>query len=225
MSEKRTTRAAYQGPTCVTALTFGGRTIQIVRPAEPDVLLDDPAILARNAADDYMPYWAYIWPGAYLLAGVIARESRPRGLRALEIGCGLGLAGLVAIAGGLRVEFSDYDPEPLDYVRRSAQASGFDPDSFSTRVLDWRNLPDERFPLIIGADVLYERKLVPLVVGVLETMLEPGGQALLAGPYRVATEDFLPRVAAAGLQCHAEAITAQTEQGASVCGTLHRVWR
>ena len=36
----------------------------------------------------------------------------------LEIGCGLGLAGLAALTRGRTVLFTDYDQAPLDYVAR-----------------------------------------------------------------------------------------------------------
>src|SRR3982751_1020133 len=104
--------------------------------------------------------------------------------------CGLGLAGLVGLAVSLRVHFSDYDEAPLTFVARSAAANRFPTDSYTIRRLDWRSLPIERFPVILAADVLYERRLVPLVTGLLAQMLEPDGMALVAGPYRVATEDL-----------------------------------
>ena len=61
----------------MTALEIGGRAIRVVRPGDPDRLLDDPAVLDWNRRDDYMPYWAYLWPGAYLLAEVVMREPWP----------------------------------------------------------------------------------------------------------------------------------------------------
>ncbi len=45
-----------------------------------------------------MPYWAYLWPGRIFGRGG-KREPWPRAPRALEIGCGLGLAGLVGLRG------------------------------------------------------------------------------------------------------------------------------
>src|SRR5207244_3731239 len=113
----------------------------------------------------------------------------------------LGLAGLVALGRGWEVTFTDYDPAALEFVARSAAENGFAPGRYATRVLDWRDLPDERFPVILGADVLYERRLVRLVAGVLERMLAPDGHALLAGPYRVASEDFARVLDAHGLEC------------------------
>jgi predicted nicotinamide N-methyase len=215
----------YDGPVRVCRLTIAGRAIEVLRPLEPDRLLDDEAVHALNARDDYMPYWAYLWPGAYLLAEVVAREPWPKGRQALEIGCGLGLAGLMGLARGLKVVFSDYDAAALPFAALSAHENGFDSASYSTRLLDWRNPPDDRFEIILGADVLYERWLVPLVVNVLERMLASGGLALLAGPYRVATQELEPMLAARGFSCHSLPIDAASENGQPVRGTLHRIAR
>lgn len=215
----------YEGPVVTTPVRVGDRVIRLVRPAEPDRLLDDADVAAWNRRDDYMPYWAYLWPGAYLLADAVARETWPAGTPALEIGCGLGLAGLVGVARGLRVTFSDYDKAPLAFVARSAAASGFPAASFEVRRLDWRDLPDERFPVILGADVLYERRLVPLVADVLRHMLAPGGLALIADPYRVSAEGFPGAAAERGLRCEVMAVSAGSDEMGPVRGTLHRVTR
>jgi predicted nicotinamide N-methyase len=218
-------QTVYDGPVSTARVVVGGRALTVVRPAEPDRMLDDPAVLDWNRRDDYMPYWAYLWPGAFLLAEAVAAEDWAPGASALEIGCGLGLAGLAALRAGLRVTFSDYDDGPLDFVRRSARANGFDPASFTTRRLDWRDPPDERFGVILGADVLYEHRLVPLVVGVLARLLAPGGLALVADPYRVSAEGFPPAAAAAGLTCEDVPMAVDTKELGRVQGTLHRVRR
>jgi hypothetical protein len=229
-SPRMTGVTQYSGPVTVTPLRFGAQEIRVVRPADPDRLLDDPGVLDWNRRDDYMPYWAYLWPGAHLLAEAVASEEwgdigGDSPTEALEIGCGLGLAGLVAMARGLRVEFSDYDRTPLEFVARSAAENGFDEGRYRTRLLDWRNLPDERFPVILGADVTYEARLVPLVAGVLAAMLAPGGMGLIASPYRVADEGFAAAVQSHGLACRAEPAIARTEDGRPIAGTIYRVTR
>jgi hypothetical protein len=188
-------------------------------------MLDDPGVLAWNRRDDYMPYWAYLWPGAFLLAEAIAAERWPVGMQALEIGCGLGLAGLAGIRAGLHVTFSDYDEGPLDFVRQSAESNGFAPSSYETRNLNWRDAGDASFPLILGADVLYERRLVPLVVGVLARMLASGGLALIADPYRASAEGFAPAVEELGMTCTTTSVTAESAELGGVRGILHRVQR
>jgi predicted nicotinamide N-methyase len=71
------------------------------------------------------------------------------------------LASLVALARGLRVEFTDYDRAPLHFVDRSVRENGFDPSLYTTGLLDWRDLPDRRYPIILGSDVLYADTMHP----------------------------------------------------------------
>jgi predicted nicotinamide N-methyase len=223
--------ASYRGPTVVGSLRFGSESISLERPADPDRLLDDPAVLDWNRRDDYMPYWAYLWPGAYLLAEAVAREPWPAKegdesqRQALEIGCGLGLAGLVGMARGLLVTFTDYDPAPLEFVARSAALNGFEPGQYSRRLLDWRNLAPEKYAIILGADVIYESRLVPLVANLLAQLLSPAGVALIASPYRVAAERFPAATARVGLCCTAERASARSEDGRLYEGTIYRVRR
>ncbi len=222
---------AYQGPVVVTGLEIGGRVISVVRPGDPDRLLDDPAVLDWNRRDDYMPYWAYLWPGAYLLADAVLREPWPDGagmvgpFDALEIGCGLGLAGLAALSQGRTVLFTDYDAAPLDFVARSAAMNGFDPTRFAARRLDWRHLSDDKYPVILGADVIYEAVLVPLVANLLAQLLAPGGVGLIATPYRVAAEAFPAAVAAHGLACDRRVAQAKVDDNRVLEGTVYRVTR
>ena len=56
--------------------------------------------------------------------------------------------------------------------------------AFYSQLLDWRDLPDETYPVILGSDVLYERRLVPLVASLLAKLLQPGGVGLIACPGR-----------------------------------------
>jgi predicted nicotinamide N-methyase len=200
--------------------------VWVERPDEPDRLLTDATVLELNRRLGYMPYWAYIWPGAYLLAEAVADAPEIAGARVLEIGCGLGMPGLVALqSGAAHVSFSDYDQAPLDYVATSAARNGIPVERYDVRPLDWRTPPDETFDMILGADVLYERGLVPLIAGLVERMLTADGMALFAGPYRVATEDLSACLEGYGLFAESGPVTARDEHGQVVRGTLQRVRR
>ena len=135
----------------------------------------------------------------------------------------MGLAGLVALSRGLHVCFSDYDQAPLHFVQRSARENGFDPNAFTTRLLDWREPPEETYPLILGSDVLYERRLVPLVASLLARMLAPGGLGLISCPGRTSAEGFPEALAAYGLACRIEPVEARSEDNQWIGGQLYRV--
>src|SRR5207302_3034144 len=77
------------GPTVQEIVLVEGHEFVIAHPSESDRLLDHPYIHSAFAQDEYMPYWADLWPAARMLAKVILRETWVRGLEALEIGCGL----------------------------------------------------------------------------------------------------------------------------------------
>src|SRR6266513_2076047 len=89
----------------------GQHVFRLLTPTDPDRLLDHlespDAATHPHLAD---PYWAKLWPAAPLLAAAIAHNPPPRGTRLLELGCGSGLVGIAALAGGLDVTFSDYLP-------------------------------------------------------------------------------------------------------------------
>ncbi len=173
-----TSRSTYDGPESISQFVFGSTSIKLARPADPERLLDDPEVLAWNELDDYMPYWAALWPGDYLLAEAFSRDTGVRkGGSVLEIGCGLGLAGLVALGAGMEVCFSDYDEAPFDFIAKSIVASGFEDLPYSFARVDWRRPSEHRFDLVLGADVLYERQMAEQIARFLLSALEPGGRA------------------------------------------------
>src|SRR5436309_7520600 len=160
------------GPLTREKVIIEDRTYLIDRPAQSDRLLDHPAVHEAFDRDEYMPYWADLWPAARMLAKAILREPWTPGTEALEIGCGLGLPGIVALSVGLRVTFSDYDPCALRFAADNARLNGFD--AFETCQLDWRHPPaDRRFPLILGADLTYELRNIDPLGGFLNRMLAP----------------------------------------------------
>ena len=73
-----------------------------------------------------MPYWADLWPASRMLAKAILHEPWTPGTEALEIGCGLGLPGIVALSMGLKVTFSDYDACALRFAADNARLNGCD---------------------------------------------------------------------------------------------------
>ncbi len=141
--------------------------------------------------DERLPYWSALWPAALGLAARILEGPALRG-PVLELGAGLGLVSLAAARRGLTVTASDYEPEPLTCLRRSAALSGL---RLDTVQWDWRELERApgRFATVLAADVLYEARHVAPVIAALRATLAPGGVALIADPGR----PELPRFEAA----------------------------
>jgi predicted nicotinamide N-methyase len=168
-------------------------TFRIERPAESDKLLDHPWVRSAYAADEYVPYWATLWPSARMLAKIVVREpweKYPQPVRVLEIGCGLGLAGVACLARGLDITFSDVDETALAFAATNARHNGFTA-GFRTLPLDFRCPPDDvKYPVVIGSDLMYEERLVNPLVRLLEAVLAPGGVCLIADPDRTAARVF-----------------------------------
>jgi predicted nicotinamide N-methyase len=199
-----------------------GRTFVIGRPGESDRLLDHPAVRAAFAADEYMPYWADLWPAARMLAKALLRQPPPAGLRALEVGCGLGLPGIVALSLGLRVTFSDCDATALSLAARNARANGLA--DFDLLQMDWRYPPGGlRFPLLLASDLIYEMRNVGPLVALVKTMLEPGGVCLVTDQDRVPSHVLRDTLAAEGMPFTTKVVHAGEPGGRRLKGTLYRI--
>lgn len=177
-------------------------TFIIERPGDIEELLDLPCVQSAFAHDEYMPYWADVWPAARMLARAVLERDWPVGSTALEIGCGLGVVGLAALSRGVRVIFSDYDLTAVAFAERNARLNGFT--NFAARPFDWRDPPaDVRIPIILGSDVTYEERSVEPLLHVLQTTLEPGGLALLTDQNRPPAQRLTAELAQRGwtIQC------------------------
>ncbi|MEO1743353.1 MAG: methyltransferase domain-containing protein, partial [Cyanobacteria bacterium J06629_9] len=138
------------------------RTFTLTLPVDIDPLLDHPSTHAAFESDEYLPYWANLWPSAQMLAEAILLADQLPPV-AIEIGCGLGLSGLAALSRGCQVTFSDYDATALQFAAQNARQNGFT--QFEIVQMDWRHPPEGlQVPWILAADVIYEsRQVLPVV--------------------------------------------------------------
>ena len=135
--------------------------------------------------DERMPYFGTIWPAAEALVAKVLAGPRLAGRYALDLGCGLGPCGFAASRRGARVAFLDWEPRALEIVAASAREQGESTATFDFVVSDWRRPPPlGPFDLILGADLLYERRNVRAVAAFLARHLKPGAEAWIADPGR-----------------------------------------
>lgn len=178
---------------------LAGRWLSLLVPAAPDEFLNqlDEARLDELPRLRSDPYWAQVWTAARPLANAVAAQASvwPAGVRVLELGCGAGLVGLAAAASGCDVLFTDYVPEAVELALENARRNGL---TANGRSLDWRAPWEERFPVIVGSDILYDSSLHGSLIGVFQLMLGPSGEIWLGDPGRSAASTFLDRAAHAG---------------------------
>lgn len=157
------------------------KTFTLAQPSDPDAFLEDPDVLEAHRRDDYMPYWAYLWPAAKSMSPLIlGLPGWPTGSSVLEVGSGIGLVGIVAASKSWDVTLSDYDETSLVLAQHNARLNGITLDAIR---LDWRDPPDRRFDNIIACDVLYEEQTHAPILGLLDSMLGHG-EAWIGDPGR-----------------------------------------
>src|SRR5262245_13225151 len=207
------------GPLTRETVFIEERTFLICRPEKSDKLLDHPEVRAAFDSDEYMPYWADLWPAARMLAKAILHETWTPGTEVLEIGCGLGLAGIVAMTQGLRVTFSDYDLCALRFAADNARLNG--QEKFRTRQLDWRNPPaDLRVPVLLGSDLIYELRNVEPLIAFVKQVLSPGGLGLFTDQDRIPSHAFKEELERNGLAYSTRIMRAGEPGGRRLKGTL-----
>ena len=152
----------------------GDVTLTIRRPVAPDTLIDENAF----ARDEFLPYWAELWPAARALAAALPADLTD--VRVVELGCGLGVPSLVAAARGAVVTATDWAAAAVELLAENATANGLE---LRAEARDWRDPWPDRFDLALAADVLYEeRNVQPLSERLRE--LAPTALVALAGrPY------------------------------------------
>ena len=126
-------------------VTIVDRSFDLMLPADPDGVLETLLEAAESSADggagaEPDPYWATLWSSATPTAEAVLQEDWRGDESVLEIGCGMGLVGLAALARGLQVTFSDYIPQALQMALANACRNGYP--AAHGLLLDW-NCPSE----------------------------------------------------------------------------------
>jgi predicted nicotinamide N-methyase len=164
-----------------------GRELAVLRPRDSEALLDESAF----EQEEFLPYWAELWPSGVALARAIADRSL-RGARVLELGCGLGLPSLAAALGGGRVLATDWSSAAVGLLADNAARNGA---HVETEIVRWEEpealLARAPWDLVLAADVIYEKRNVGVLADLLPRL---GGEVLFADPGRPELEDFLARV-------------------------------
>jgi len=161
-----------------------GRDLRLMRPRDTEALLDEEAF----DRDEYLPYWAELWPSSLALARTIAGRSL-RGARTLELGCGLGLPSIAAALAGGRVLATDWSPEAVAMTAANAERNDA---RLETLVCSWTEPGPllERAPwdLVLASDVLYEPRNADALLALLPRL---GPEVWLADPGRAPSAAFL----------------------------------
>jgi predicted nicotinamide N-methyase len=158
--------------------------LRLLQPQESAELPDAGAVEWAPV----QPYWSVLWRSGVALARELEGMAL-RGLRVVELGCGLAVPSIAAARGGATVLATDACADALELVARNAHLNDV---GIETATVDWAE-PDELvrrapFDLVLAADVLYERVSIPLLLSLLPRLAP---EAWLADPGRPAGVAFL----------------------------------
>jgi predicted nicotinamide N-methyase len=163
-----------------------GLRLVILRPPSADELIDEAAF----DEEEFLPYWAELWPSGLALARHVAARDL-HGLRVLELGCGLGLPALAAALRGAEVLATDWAEEAIELLQQNAGRNGV---LLRVARVRWSEpeplLRAAPWDLVLGADLLYEARNADQLAELLPSL---GGEVVLAEPGRPYAKEFLEK--------------------------------
>lgn len=129
------------------------------------------------------PLFGQVWECGRLLAEQVA-DLPVRGLRVLEVGCGLGLASLILNKRGADITATDIHPEAGRFLAYNTALNGDPPLRFVR--CDWGAPAPElgRFSLIVGSEVLYEAPQVERLASFVDAHAESDAGVIVIDPGR-----------------------------------------
>jgi ETFB lysine methyltransferase len=200
-------RIAREYRTTLEHFQIGEQTLEFLRVTDPDAVLDRVALEEdrrekisgqRHLEPLHLPYWAELWDSSEAIARWIG--ERPGNFHAnisvLDLGCGMGLCGAAAAMMGCDVLLADLEAPALLLAQRNCAA--FSP-RCRTRKLNWQtDQLGETFNIILGGDILYERKQWDFLEPFWKAHLAPDGHILLGEPGRQTGDAFPDWITARG---------------------------
>ena len=184
-----------------TTLVLNDLEIMVFSIHDIDPLLDELINLGpenEQVTDERLPYWAEIWPSSIALSDfILASEPMGPDMRVIELGCGVGLAGLAASMKGARVLETDYQPDALRLTEMNwLHNVGRSPDVY---LMDWRHPDIEgKFDRILASDVVYEKRFFQPLITLFHRLLREGGQVILSEPNRPIAQNFFEELSRQG---------------------------
>ncbi|MFZ1744564.1 MAG: methyltransferase domain-containing protein [Nitrospirales bacterium] len=161
--------------------------VPIVCKTKRDISSETP-LDARDDESLGWGYWDRIWPSEVALSECLIHQFFPtklQGVKVLEIGCGTGLAGVVAARLGAYIMFSDMVPITLEATKESCRLNQIS--NSDTCLLNWSETiePKELYDLVLGSEVFYDEGILANISHVLEQVVAPGGKGLFCDPNRL----------------------------------------
>ncbi|SLM31098.1 PrmA4 [Desulfamplus magnetovallimortis] len=168
----------------LTTFSLVNQTLEIYVPKTIDRFINPDDIF------EGFPLWSKIWEATAVLAFQLSLLKPDPSKRFLEIGAGLGVAGIYASSMGHQVTITEYNEDALNFARANALQNGIDDEMIN--FLDWNNpFPMGQFDYIIGSEVVFKEVDIMTLLKLFKIYLKPGGKIILAEGMRKSSLEFV----------------------------------
>ncbi|HLL26408.1 MAG TPA: 50S ribosomal protein L11 methyltransferase [Xanthobacteraceae bacterium] len=133
------------------------------------------------------PFWAFAWAGGQALARyILDNPALVAGRRVLDFASGSGLVAIAAAkAGAQSVEASEIDDFAISAIALNAEANNANVQAICADLIG----RDERWDVVLAADVCYEREMAVNVLAWLASLSARGAEIRIGDPGR----SYLPK--------------------------------
>ena len=124
--------------------------------------------------DEQIPYWSEIWPSALGISAYLLQNPKlVSGKSIVEIGCGMGLPGMICKLMGAEVLLTDYLTDAQAAANLLWKLNALPLPKWQT--MDWRNPdPTVKADILIASDVIYEKRNYGPLIEALPKLLHSG---------------------------------------------------
>ena len=189
--------------TNLTEINIEGLSISVETVSNIDELFEE--LLKKgddheDVRDERIPYWADLWPSAIALSKYMVRNKIIQAdSKVLELGCGIGLPGIVAGKLGAQVIFTDYIQAALDLAKVNWSRNNKTEAKYL--LMDWRNpMLDTKADLILASDIAYEKKSFESLLQAFSSLLKSSGKMFVSEPNRAFSQSFFTEMGSRGFK-------------------------
>lgn len=144
--------------------------------------------------DTPFPHWTKLWHSALALSDFLQQHTELiQDKTVLELAAGLGLPSLLAARYATQVCCSDYLPEAVNVIARSAAYNQLS--NIEARLLNWYQLPDNlHADVVLLSDINYDPAAFAQLYQVLSGFIQADSTIILSTPQRLMAKPFIERL-------------------------------